>query len=973
MYDRCAYTCRTRDDQHKFCAYFALPYIDERVQHHCLFRHMFKDTWAHALLAKLKKFIKGHVGGASRGRGDGHGPASVPHLMHMLYDAERPSTSGGGGGEGSGGDGASGGTSGSGGPVSVIADLDAADGTVSGNGAAIIQHLRQRVQDGEEQMAAKQRQLQQRLEHVLENFRQVVGLCREMMERIKRVDDHPATANYVSGLELELEKYQDVARYIYVDDFNNNVGSPNNRGGGQGPGGARPPVGAGRGGRQHEDYNAGQQQYQQQQLGNAANFYHDGGGPGGGGGGGGGGPAGGDSQQQGHGWQGGYDERGEESSIMHADSRNDDIDGGVLPPPLNVERLVRDLLRPSKAAMRQQPSLKGLPVSMFQTILLLAIRNRLLGQPQDVYYAVLHGYTAGDVLNLRGQYGNLNVLTFARELKGRDHELVKEYAIRFINVLVDSCEGRKYIVNSGNEEFWDSLFHLYFEEDATSPVWRFAMEVIQKMSLRRGCTMRFVEAGVAERLVDVLEEETMTPHNRQYAAAMLLNLTLPRAGQVRCEGFLERFLTVLLRVHYICKSKAAPQNPLTEYYINGVLYNMFMRKSVRNVAIELEIDKRLEELYTGEAEADVGLDHVLGRLLSEEEEADPDEAEDEIDNDDEDDKDEVHGPNWRSGRDVDDDDEQVDEYNDMVGQLLNAGYLQDDLGAVYREVEAVREAGKSRPGTAAGDEAGPQSGARGYQRPQTPSSTWQQQDAPLVDVGMHVDATPPAERAEQAPQMRQQQQVQQRPEDAVPYYTDDRPLPRGTGEYNLEDPDLNPFGNRLGAVNRSGAPTKRRVQAAPAPVSASGTTNAVDGAPPGVSGRLGGTGPGGLDRPSYVEDTYVDDESVVAPGPASAHHSAKRGEVAPVSGRDVQSEDAESMGYDEERDSQGYDEEGEEEEQEEESVSEEGSGVSDGEGDSEMDISDGDEPKPFINTARAQHLQQEGPREVFRARDKIPR
>ncbi|GLI60240.1 hypothetical protein VaNZ11_002329 [Volvox africanus] len=122
------------------------------------------------------------------------------------------------------------------------------------------------------------------------------------------------------------------------------------------------------------------------------------------------------------------------------------------------------------------------------------------------------------------------------------------------------------------------------------PAAQHALVALQKLSLKRVAQSQMVQEGTVEWVVDFLQDlSTVTPTAVEYGTALLMNLCLRSAGRAaaaRCA----------LPLLSLCESLLDCSNDQVHTYINGTLYSIFSRASIREAALARGTPELLERV-----------------------------------------------------------------------------------------------------------------------------------------------------------------------------------------------------------------------------------------------------------------------------------------------------------------------------------------------------------------------------------------
>ena len=235
------------------------------------------------------------------------------------------------------------------------------------------------------------------------------------------------------------------------------------------------------------------------------------------------------------------------------------------------------------------------------------------------------------------------------ELKSKSNS-VREYSCRLVNHLASEIAGRSYLLQHQN--VLPLLINALRDEQQDSITRQNALGALQKFSLRRKPQTVMIEndliAWIASILKQHSESETKTKEDGsgllseytiEYATALLMNLSVRTLGKIKCEDKSVGILTVM-------NDLLESDNHQVRTYVNGTLYSVLTRPSLKDQALEMGMDEMLRRLMThSDDEFKRQIEYILNQLRAEntkEEDAsdgDEDEDEEEEDADDMDDED----------------------------------------------------------------------------------------------------------------------------------------------------------------------------------------------------------------------------------------------------------------------------------------------------------------------------------------------
>jgi len=118
-----------------------------------------------------------------------------------------------------------------------------------------------------------------------------------------------------------------------------------------------------------------------------------------------------------------------------------------------------------------------------------------------------------------------------------------------------------------------------------------ALGALQKFSLRRRPQDIMIQLDVIQWLVYTINLElySMSDYSLEYTTALLMNLSLRTKGKDKCEENIENILDLLFKM-------LDHKNEQVRTYINGILYSVLSRKSIKIVAKNMNLEHELDSL-----------------------------------------------------------------------------------------------------------------------------------------------------------------------------------------------------------------------------------------------------------------------------------------------------------------------------------------------------------------------------------------
>ncbi|CAF1106911.1 unnamed protein product [Adineta steineri] len=208
---------------------------------------------------------------------------------------------------------------------------------------------------------------------------------------------------------------------------------------------------------------------------------------------------------------------------------------------------------------------------------------------------------------------------------------VKEEWARLINTIASLRKGRNYL--APNESLIICMQKAAIAEKSDTSTKQHLLAALQKLSLRRSVQTVMINQNMIKWLVPLLNKtDNLSDYTLEYGVALLMNLCLRTDGRKKCAEIADQAITVL-------STLLAHPNHETRLYVNSSLYSILTHKSIRDKAIELNLDNRLRTLIrteTSNSETKGQLEFLLNLLCKGGDQIVEQASDDEQDNDDED-------------------------------------------------------------------------------------------------------------------------------------------------------------------------------------------------------------------------------------------------------------------------------------------------------------------------------------------------
>lgn len=204
------------------------------------------------------------------------------------------------------------------------------------------------------------------------------------------------------------------------------------------------------------------------------------------------------------------------------------------------------------------------------------------------------------------------LFTFLLERKSQS---VTEHLLSLTNTLASEYLGRSYLLE--NPSFTKCLIQLMKLETSDTFIRRNCLGIVQKLSLRKRPQEILIQNDIIRWSLNVLssEKSSLSNYSLEYLCALILNLSLRTIGKDKFEEI--RFSVMSFLRDYMCHS-----NSDIRTYVNGTMYSLFTRNSLKNLALETGFEERLQKIIHQSDEALAKrYKYVLAQLLNESPEA----------------------------------------------------------------------------------------------------------------------------------------------------------------------------------------------------------------------------------------------------------------------------------------------------------------------------------------------------------------
>ena len=188
--------------------------------------------------------------------------------------------------------------------------------------------------------------------------------------------------------------------------------------------------------------------------------------------------------------------------------------------------------------------------------------------------------------------------------------------MKLINCLASYNKGKNYLLMRNN--IIDDIVQCMINEKSDTNLRQNCLGTIQKFTLRTEPQNRLIELNVIHYIVDIftMEAETLSDYTIEYGLALIMNLSLRKAGREKFEAVYDKTLQILLK--FMDKDSI---QILT--CINGTLYSLLKKEIFKKEAKRIGLDKKLINFNIDNPQLQKQIKYILDELNNPpEEEAD---------------------------------------------------------------------------------------------------------------------------------------------------------------------------------------------------------------------------------------------------------------------------------------------------------------------------------------------------------------
>ena len=203
------------------------------------------------------------------------------------------------------------------------------------------------------------------------------------------------------------------------------------------------------------------------------------------------------------------------------------------------------------------------------------------------------------------------------------HELINNQILnlevmKILNSLASMNKGRNYLL--AKETLIDDIVQCMIREKTDSDLRQKCLGTIQKFTLRSQPQNKLIELNVIHYIVNLFDNEsdTLSDYTIEYGLALIMNLSLRKAGREKFEAIADRTIQILQK--FMDKD-----NIQVLTCINGTLYSLLKKQKFKNEARLKGLDIQLKNTKTDNPQLKKQITYILEELNKPPEEEEYDE------------------------------------------------------------------------------------------------------------------------------------------------------------------------------------------------------------------------------------------------------------------------------------------------------------------------------------------------------------
>ena len=200
------------------------------------------------------------------------------------------------------------------------------------------------------------------------------------------------------------------------------------------------------------------------------------------------------------------------------------------------------------------------------------------------------------------------------------HELLQNQILnlevmKILNLIASLIKGRNYLLQK--DTLIDDIVQIMIREKSDTELRQNCLGTIQKFTLRAEPQNKLIELNIIHYIVDLFsyESNNLSDYTTEYGLALIMNLSLRKAGREKFENVAEKTLQILL--NFFDKNSLQVST-----CINGTLYSLLKREVFKNEAKKIGLDKKLLSTNVDNPQLKKQISYILEELNKPQEEDD---------------------------------------------------------------------------------------------------------------------------------------------------------------------------------------------------------------------------------------------------------------------------------------------------------------------------------------------------------------
>ena len=192
------------------------------------------------------------------------------------------------------------------------------------------------------------------------------------------------------------------------------------------------------------------------------------------------------------------------------------------------------------------------------------------------------------------------------------HELINNQILnlevmKILNALASMNKGRNYLL--AKETLIDDIVQCMIREKTDSDLRQKCLGTIQKFTLRSQPQNKLIELNVIHYIVNLFayEADTLSDYTIEYGLALIMNLSLRKAGREKFEAIADKTIQILQK--FMDKD-----NIQVLTCINGTLYSLLKKQKFKNEARLKKLDIQLKNSKTDNPQLKKQITYILEEL-----------------------------------------------------------------------------------------------------------------------------------------------------------------------------------------------------------------------------------------------------------------------------------------------------------------------------------------------------------------------